>query len=189
MDEYKNRYTNKYINEHMNENQQWKGLVRNSSLNTTRHKALVTKRNETNNLVSGCTKTIATGTDGKELIKKVNDPKLDLVKGLDLYNDLDRKIAQLNQSIYFLREQKNHLNEKLISIVKSKKMHNKNLVLNGIKYKYSNSNPPVTVTKNYIREKLIKFFKGNEKKADLLVNYIYNNRERTSKEEIHITRF
>lgn len=138
---------------------------------------------------SKSTSIVAGGTDGKALVKKVNDPKLDLVKGLDLYNDLDRKIAQLNQSIYFLREQKNQLNERLITIVKSKKMQDKNLVLNGTKYKYCNSNPPVNVTKNYVREKLIKFFKGNEKKADLLVNYIYDNRERTTKEEINITRF
>lgn len=126
--------------------------------------------------------------EGETLMKRIDNPKLDLVTGLDLYNDLDHKIAQLNQLVYFLREQKNRLNERLIGIVKSNKMQDKNLVLNGIKYRYNSSNPPINVTKNYVRVRLIQFFNGNEKKADLLVNYIYNDRQRITKEEINITR-
>lgn len=90
---------------------------------------------------------------------------------LEKWLEYDRKIAKY-------REECHKIKNALIPFIKSNDLYGQRLHFENGDLKIVSENRQVSVSKTYIKNKLISYYSGDESKADKLVQFLYKNRPR-----------
>ena len=93
----------------------------------------------------------------------------------------ERELQKMRDEINNLREQKNKLENGIVKYIDKNNMTDNVFKINDYKIEYKISNKSVNVNKGHIYKCLTKYFRGNMKMVNELMNMIYNDREKIQK--------
>ena len=93
----------------------------------------------------------------------------------------ERELQKMRDEINKLREQQNKLENGIVNYMDKNSMTNNVFKINNYKIEYKVSNKSVNVNKGHIYKCLTKYFRGNIKMVNELMNLIYNDREKIQK--------
>jgi len=93
----------------------------------------------------------------------------------------ENQLQKMRDEINNLREQKNKLENGIVKYIDKNNMMDNVFKINDYKIEYKISNKSVNVNKGHIYKCLTKYFRGNMKMVNELMNMIYNDREKIQK--------
>lgn len=93
----------------------------------------------------------------------------------------ENQLQKMRDEINNLREQKNKLENGIVKYIDKNNMTDNVFKINDYKIEYKISNKSVNVNKGHIYKCLTKYFRGNMKIVNELMNMIYNDREKIQK--------
>ena len=98
--------------------------------------------------------------------------KLSIKRWVEI-DDKQKKVRELSNT---LRKDKQKYQEYILDYMNDKKIKDRNIIINGGQLSYSESKTTQTISKTYIIDKLTTYF-NNSKKAEVIADLLYNNRE------------
>ena len=93
----------------------------------------------------------------------------------------ENQLQKMRDEINNLREQKNKLENGIVKYIDKNNMTDNVFKINDYKIEYKISNKSVNVNKGHVYKCLTKYFRGNMKMVNELMNMIYNDREKIQK--------
>lgn len=106
----------------------------------------------------------------------------ELIENIKEWLISDEKIKDLQKQIRTIKKNKKILESNLLHIMKNNNVEE--IDTNNYKIIYSKKTVKKSITKKYLKNILVQFFKNNIEKAEEIENYIQNNREEVIKENI-----
>jgi hypothetical protein len=100
--------------------------------------------------------------------------------------DLENEEKQLKDTLNRIKEQKDKLNDNLISFMETNNITTKDIIYGDKKIKYIRTKNTEGITKKLIYEKLKNYFQS-DKSATEAIEYIYKDRQSEYKTTIKIT--
>ena len=106
-----------------------------------------------------------------------NDPDfIDFKEEVKLWLRLDDDIKKLNEAIKDRKNKKKEITPKLLDFMENHNINDLNTADGNLKFQKSLRSKPLS--KKYLLDRLSDFYK-NMQKSEKIVNFIYNNREKT----------
>ena len=106
-----------------------------------------------------------------------NDPDfIDFKEEVKLWLRLDYEIKKLNDAIKERKNKKKEITPKLLDFMENHNINDLNTADGNLKFQKSLRSKPLS--KKYLLDRLGDFYK-NHQKGEKVVNFIYNNREKT----------
>ena len=106
-----------------------------------------------------------------------NDPDfIDFKEDVKLWLKLDDDIKTLNDAIKERKTKKNEITPKLLDFMEKHEINDLNTNEGHLKFQKSLRSKPLS--KKYLMDRLGFYFKNNSK-SEKIVNFLYNNREKT----------
>lgn len=96
---------------------------------------------------------------------------------------LNNKIKQAKKAISVIQKQKDALGDEVVSYIKANKIQDKVIGISDGKLQLQVKEALVPVNKEYIEERLLKYFKSADK-AEEVLKFIYEDREKYLKESL-----
>ena len=100
---------------------------------------------------------------------------------------LDNKIKTAQDAIRVLKKEKELAGNDMLIYIKTYELEEKPIGITGGKLKYAVSKTTISMSKNYIENRLETYFKSKTK-AKEVIDYIYSNRETKEKDVIRRTK-
>lgn len=101
--------------------------------------------------------------------------------------ELQEKMKPIEEKIKEIKDNKVKLENRIILYMKKNDYENSKINVNNEVLQIGEINKRENITKEYLNKKLLEYFKGDNKRASDLLNYIYKEREIENKKYIKIS--
>lgn len=108
------------------------------------------------------------------------ESKEDLKNNLSLYLKLKDEENELKTKMSKLKSKSDDIHDSILNYMNDKDILDKELIFDKRKIKCANNKISESITKKYLIDRLTIYFK-DDKKAQEITNFIYNNRKSTNK--------
>jgi hypothetical protein len=120
----------------------------------------------------------------------------ELKNHLKNFNELNSKIQSIESSLSTLKQQRDTLEDNILTILENNDLTNKDIRMGDIKYQYHVSNKKEIFTQQFIKNNLILFFKeiqnqSNEnaiKNTTIIFDYLLNKRNSKETKSLKISK-
>lgn len=119
----------------------------------------------------------------------INNITSEFVDAIKKWVQLDDLIKDNNDKNKLYRKKKNELAKSIKVYMEKNQMQNHDInITGGGKVRYRKSTRMVPLNKDYIRNRLLTYYNGNQEKADKLTAFICDDRERVESSTLTRTR-
>ena len=113
--------------------------------------------------------------------KNINTSVINWYKYDKYIENKENEIKNMKKEIDKLKKKRDIIGNKIINYIEKNNMEKDIFKINGSKIEYKISRKSVNVSKEHIHKSLVRYFRGNEKNVNDLMNVIYNNRKKNTK--------
>ena len=102
------------------------------------------------------------------------------------YLEIRDREERLKEELKTMKDEKDNLENSILQFIEENEYQDRDIVVGDFKMKYTRTKQTETITKKYLFDKLINYFQNDENKTKEVIDYLYNERESSTKVSLKV---
>jgi hypothetical protein len=102
------------------------------------------------------------------------------------YLEIRDREERIKDELKTMKDEKDNLENSILQFIEENEYQDRDIVVGDFKMKYTRTKQTETITKKYLFDKLITYFQNDENKTKEVIDYLYNERESSTKVSLKV---